>query len=987
MNDHTGDGAEESDSGSGHESSRRYSTLPLSYFGDLRSSPYSAFETSTDSNLVYVNNTYRLAHIVSLIPVTEQRRIREEDQEQQQDLSDLNQGNSNHDKTTATISSSGSVRQRRRLQQPRQRSRKRQLADSLWIENGVATYLAMLDFNQRRSLLVPDLAELIPNDCDVYMTMDFYDTQFTPSVAGYEMYQMASTASSSRSATPVPPLPTAVSGSTRSAVSEVISILGGSFYPSIPSISSQSTSRHLDNIQQFPYFARTIPTNSGDAKALCLYLKSIGVTHFGVLYANDSFGEAYWIDLVKAANELDLQVIGASYDVSDPHSSYSGYGGNGVDNDNKLSNKSSKNDVDDDATYGKHTMKGAIRTLQQSGVKYFFGVFALPSRPEITRLVEENMIGWDYNNNNSSNSNIVGGNGKSNDSGNVWIFAEAPDLIDMILDMDKVEDAALAQAANGTATMGFYVPKNTSSILQTLINDFTNNETLINHYISSHKSGIDNRPNEPPFINDDNSTFELQSILRDQLNYSPQQQASFYSLLSYDAILTLGLAMCDSSRSGKNSENRTSLSTGAEIFESMKKVSFYGASGRVAYDPDTGTRSLDTVSYQLTNIIGREMKNTDNNNGKHDGNLVQLKGTTSISIDLSTEKVEEINPFIFPDGTTSIPPTLPFLLEDKHLVPRSVIAFCDALAAITLLMSLAVIAWTMKNRHRTVVRASQPVFLNLLSIGTISMSLAVFPLTLQDGDWRNLSQRTLDIGCMCVHWFFALGFSITFTAIISKMMRINTVVKSAKKCRRVTVRPRHVIWPMVIIAGLNAVILTVWTVVDPLRWHRIPLAYGPFGQVAESHGTCFELSLREPNTIPILILVLSNGCALLYGNYQCYLGRALPTEYNESFYIALTNGMMLEGIIIIVPLLFFTETDPTSTLIIQTILILVVCWSALLPTYLPKFFSSEARRVTVKGEVRYVKNSVDGSILFGSNLWNSNRWSSNPCDDEFKSPE
>ena len=119
MNDYAGDGGDESDSGSGHDSIRHYSALPLTYFEDLRSSPYSTFETSTDSNLVYVNNTYRLAHIVSLIPVIEQRRIREEDQEQQQDDSDLNQGDSNLEKTTATISSSGSVRQRRRLQRQR----------------------------------------------------------------------------------------------------------------------------------------------------------------------------------------------------------------------------------------------------------------------------------------------------------------------------------------------------------------------------------------------------------------------------------------------------------------------------------------------------------------------------------------------------------------------------------------------------------------------------------------------------------------------------------------------------------------------------------------------------------------------------------------------------------------------------------------------------------------------------------------------------
>ena len=565
-------------------------------------------------------------------------------------------------------------------------------------------------------------------------------------------------------------------------------------------------------------------------------------------------------------------------------------------------------------------------------MKYFFGIFALPSRPEVTRLVEEHMIGWDNTDDNDG-------------SGNVWIFAEAPDLLDLVLDMDSAEDASLAQAANGTATMGYHVPANTSSVLRSMLHDFSLNETLINHFISRHKSG-----------NTDDSNNELQVLLRDQFTYTPQGHTSFNTLLSYDAIITLGLALC-------NGIQDTPLATGSQIFENMKKVTFNGASGLVAYDPDTGTRTLDTVKYQLTNIVGQPF------NEDSGGNFVQLKGTTSISIDLAKSQVEEVNPFIFPDGTTSVPPTLPYFHEDKHLVGKTVIAFCYSLAAITILMSLTMIAWTTKNRHRTIVRASQPIFLYLLLLGTILMALAVFPLTFQDGDYRNLSQHKLDIGCISVHWTFALGFSLTFTAIISKMMRINSVVKSARCYRRVTVRPRHVIWPMLIIAGLNTVTLTAWTVVNPLRWHRIPLSYGRYGQIAESYGVCFELSLKEANTIPIILLALSNGASLLYANYQCYLGRTLPTEYNELCYIALTNGMMLEAVIIIFPLLFFAETDPTASLIIQTILILVACWSVLIPTFVPKFFSSKASRFSVPVQ-RYVKFSIDSSL-----------------DDDSKSPE
>ena len=86
--------------------------------------------------------------------------------------------------------------------------------------------------------------------------------------------------------------PFAATGAGYSYVTIPLSIVGSAF--ELPLLSGGATSTDLD---QAPLFGRTIPTNSGDAKAALLYYDSIGIERIAVLYVADSFGTAYHADL------------------------------------------------------------------------------------------------------------------------------------------------------------------------------------------------------------------------------------------------------------------------------------------------------------------------------------------------------------------------------------------------------------------------------------------------------------------------------------------------------------------------------------------------------------------------------------------------------------------------------------------------------------------------------------------------------------------
>jgi gamma-aminobutyric acid type B receptor len=215
------------------------------------------------------------------------------------------------------------------------------------------------------------------------------------------------------------------------------------------------------------------------------------------------------------------------------------------------------------------------------------------------------------------------------------------------------------------------------------------------------------------------------------------------------------------------------------------------------------------------------------------------------------------------------------------------------------------------------------------------MSCSIIPTTLQEP----VSVRMLDVACMLDIYLFSLGFSTTFAALFSKTWRINMVLANAKKFRRVTIRARDVLLPFTILTVLNMIILITWTIVAPLRWEREVVEEDMFGQPIASRGTCLlsVSSSKSAETTFMCLLCAVNVTALLFSNYQSYRARKLPSEFNETLYLAMTNLVILEGMVLGAPILFVVGDDPTSFMLIRSLLVSIICLAVLVPMFVPKF--------------------------------------------------
>jgi hypothetical protein len=167
------------------------------------------------------------------------------------------------------------------------------------------------------------------------------------------------------------------------------------------------------------------------------------------------------------------------------------------------------------------------------------------------------------------------------------------------------------------------------------------------------------------------------------------------------------------------------------------------------------------------------------------------------------------------------------------------------------------------------------------------------------------------------------------------------------------------------------VILVTWTIVAPLKWERIIKAEDMFGQPLESRGTCFSSVYYRDRTETIFLCLLGavNFMALLCSNYQSYRARALPSEFNETVYLAMTNFIILEGMVLGAPILSLVGSDPASFMLINSLLVSIICLAVLGPMFVPKF--NKAKDEKARRSVSYLSTQLflerSGSLRFKQN--------------------
>lgn len=192
-----------------------------------------------------------------------------------------------------------------------------------------------------------------------------------------------------------------------------------------------------------------------------------------------------------------------------------------------------------------------------------------------------------------------------------------------------------------------------------------------------------------------------------------------FALLNYDAAITMGIAAC---------EVDDDFFSAADVFNSVVRLEFQGASGHVVFDNFTGTRLVTDVRYTVQNLLSSPDPNNDE--------IILLESITSAIIDLdatdSDDVVEIVRPFVYAGNTTNQPPPLPAVEHNPYLIPNWALGLGLLFCVTMMAMSIGWCAWTLVNRKQRMVRASQPFFLVMLCIGTFLIASSIIPTSFQE---------------------------------------------------------------------------------------------------------------------------------------------------------------------------------------------------------------------------------------------------------------
>jgi hypothetical protein len=439
-------------------------------------------------------------------------------------------------------------------------------------EDAAAIALAAHHLNVGDGRIVPQVQRLNER-CNVRFTAEFADTEFQGGVTLSHIVQQTN-----REPGASERIPCAFIGAYGSRVSIPMSIVTGLL--GYPQVSGASTSAALDDVSQYPLFARTIPSDAGNAIPLIIFMRNVlDITHLAVVNVNDAYGNSYVEGLRAAAEEYAPDMI--------------------------------IHQIPLDA--GEGAIESAVTSLKNTKCRFVYGlVFTIETHDAL--MTEAFRQG-------------VAGNGDHN-----WLFGDS--FFDT-LDGRSFEKGSplhlsyqgvgLFEVTGGIGGMSSY--DNYSSAVAEL----RNSEDL--EYLGSLFPKHDYRDygSDPPFI--DNEDF-----------LTPPLKSAFSSFM-YEATIALGLAACDAS-------SDTVSFSGQDHYDYLVNTSFTGVGGIVSFHQDTGSRDPSSALYKVQNYIGKE--DIDPTTGQA---VVQFKPAVT---DLFQEgDWNQLQDYIFNDGTANLPPDLP----------------------------------------------------------------------------------------------------------------------------------------------------------------------------------------------------------------------------------------------------------------------------------------------------------------------------------------
>jgi len=234
-------------------------------------------------------------------------------------------------------------------------------------------------------------------------------------------------------------------------------------------------------------------------------------------------------------------------------------------------------------------------------------------------------------------------------------------------------------------------------------------------------------------------------------------------------------------------------------------------------------------------------------------------------------------------------------IEDQLRVSEETRVASLVLMSMSIGLAFGLAVWVCWHYQSPVVKAMQPLFLLLLCLGSIISNLSIIPL----GAQINNDSMMADSACVTTAWLEAMGPTIFYASLISKLWRVNRIFR-ARGFQKKAVTIKDVLKPVLILLPLNSILLILLTTLDPPQWKL--LEYDEEEKDFEFSGVC--MSETWVGNLIEFLLGLIQFVVLILLCVQAYRARDIQTQFSEARGVALALFSSLQVQILAAAMLF-----------------------------------------------------------------------------------
>eukprot|EP00026_Physarum_polycephalum_P000818 Phypoly_transcript_00819.p1 GENE.Phypoly_transcript_00819~~Phypoly_transcript_00819.p1 ORF type:complete len:714 (+),score=78.96 Phypoly_transcript_00819:1792-3933(+) len=369
----------------------------------------------------------------------------------------------------------------------------------------------------------------------------------------------------------------------------------------------------------------------------------------------------------------------------------------------------------------------------------------------------------------------------------------------------------------------------------------------------------------------------------------PDPQSFWYW---YDTVYIFAHALDSMMRkrgaiSDSGEANQTILDeiTGPEYFGEIMKVDFYGATGRVKLD-SKGDRIGDAGVWNLRN-----------------GSVVSIGRFYGANTSLILQE----EPTFF-GGRTDAPPDSPSHILPIRVESRSIKIVFGVLIAICIIVTLIIAAFLIAKP--IAFRKSGKFYCGVIVFGAL-LAYAAAITTLP---------TPTDHLCLAFPWLLGLGFMLVFGCLFLKTWALFQVFRAAEQMKKTTLNPYFIMKILGLFLLIEAILMIVWSVVDPPKANIITVTGNKHRQLHCSAG----------NTVFWAVFIGYKGVWMFFGAIISFLVRNVRDDYNESAGIGMAVYNCFGVTIIAVVLGFVLKKAPDDIVIIENIAIIVAFTTTLI---------------------------------------------------------